>query len=223
MSSAPALNQIWLRRLQGTIFNINLKPPQASFYGLTKASTVQGTIFNINLKPIIMSWVPCLWCCAWLHVYVWAIQSQVRVGLRLILKVVPCAELAVVEPCKLSCGGLRLMLKMVPCSLLGQIGFMIKARVVLNYQGDVHYAWIYMWTSCFLGQASGMLQLYKRLTSSRSYSRFAFSIIVTPLYTHRKKWHAQLNCCLRRSRGIYTICAHAYTQDTLIFLYAYAM
>ena len=46
--------------------------------------------------------------------------------------------------------------------------------------------WIYMWTSCFLGQATGMLQLYKLLTSSRSYSRFAFSIIVTPLYKHRK-------------------------------------
>ena len=47
----PALKPIWLRRLQSTIFNSNLKPPQASLYGSTKASAAQGTTFNINLKP----------------------------------------------------------------------------------------------------------------------------------------------------------------------------
>ena len=48
---------------------------------------------------------------------------QVCVGLRLMLKVVPCATLALVEPYKLVCGGLRLLLKIVSCSLLSPIGF----------------------------------------------------------------------------------------------------
>ena len=78
------------------------------------------------------------------------------------------------------------MLKMVPCSLLGQIGFMTRPGLSSITMEMYIMQWIYMWTSCFLGQATGMLQLYKLLTSSRSYSRFAFSIIVTPLYTHRK-------------------------------------